>query len=198
MGQSEYTDEVSGSAKRSRAFDALYREIQALPEGKTGQILEPGELSVMSRPHPRHQRVLKGLLRALAHHDIDAGGRGWWILSEVEVRFADDRLLVPDLMGFRVEDVPDFPDENPLTVMPAWTCEILSPSTAREDRLKKLRTYAQHRIQWTWVVDPATRCIECFESVDRLPRQTQVADGTDATSLPPFDLPIDLGQIWGR
>ena len=76
------------------SFDELYARIRALPAGQTGMILEPGELTVMSRPHPRHQRAMKGLLRALGERDIDAGGTGWWILSEVEVRFPDDRLAV--------------------------------------------------------------------------------------------------------
>ena len=195
--QPRYSGVVTDPVQGRRSFDDLYREIQALPEGKTGLILEPGELTVMSRPHPRHQRVMKGLLRALSSQDVDAGGTGWWILSEVEVRFVDDRLLVPDLLGYRVERVPELPDENPLTIVPDWACEILSPNTAREDRLKKLRIYAYHRVPWTWVVDPDTRSIECFESVDRLPRQTQVAAEGDTVALPPFDLPLDVSTLWG-
>jgi len=45
---------------------------------------------------------------------------------------------VPDLAGWRVERVPDLPDENPLTVLPDWCCEILSPRTARDDKRLKL------------------------------------------------------------
>jgi len=52
---------------------------------------------------------------------------GWWILSEVELRL-DHRLLVPDMLGFRVERVPELPDENPLRIISDWCCEILSPA----------------------------------------------------------------------
>lgn len=179
-------------------FDELYEQIRALPEGKTGLILEPGELTVMSRPHARHQRASKGLLRALSSKDEDAGGTGWWILDEVEIRFPDDRLLVPDVVGFRTDRVPELPDENPLRVVPDWACEILSPNTVRDDRVKKLRIYAQHDVPWVWLVDPSARTIECFETIDRLPRQTVVAADAEVTSLPPFDdLPFDLARIWG-
>ena len=178
-------------------FDELYRQIVALPEGKTGMILDPGELTVMSRPHPRHQRTMKGLLRLLGPRDVDAGGSGWWILSEVEVRLPDDRLVVPDLLGYRVERVAQLPDENPLRTVPDWACEILSPGSVRDDRLKKLRIYAAHGVAWTWIVDPDARTVECFESTDGLPRQTLVAQDGDTRSLPPFDLPITIESIWG-
>lgn len=188
---------MSAPPRRSRTFEDLYREIQALPEGLTGMILEPGELTVMPRPHARHQRAMKGLLRALAARDVDAGGAGWWILSEVEVRLPDDRLVVPDLLGYRVERVPELPDENPLRIVPDWACEILSPGSALDDRLKKLRIYAAHDVPWTWIVDPDARSIECFESVDHLPRQALVAQEGETASLPAFDLPIVIDSIWG-
>jgi len=120
---------MSVPARRVRTFEELYAEIRALPEGRTAMILEPGELTVMPRPHARHQRVMKGPLRALGAIDADGDGDGWWILAEVEVRFGE-RLLVPDLSGYRVANVPELPEENPLPIAPEWTCEILSPSSA--------------------------------------------------------------------
>lgn len=188
---------MSAPARRSESFEELYRKILALPEGQTGMILEPGELTVMSRPHARHQRAMKGLLRALGARDVDAGGAGWWILAEVEVRLPDDRLVVPDLLGYHVERVAELPDENPLRIVPDWACEILSPGSVRDDRLKKLRIYAAHGVSWTWIVDPDARTIECFEAKDLLPRQALVAQEGETVSLPPFDLPIEIDALWG-
>ncbi len=112
--------------------------------------------------------------------------------------FGHADLLVPDVVGFRTDRVPDLPDENPLRVVPDWACEILSPNTVRDDRVKKLRIYAQHDVPWVWLVDPSARTIECFETIDRLPRQTVVAADAEVTSLLPFDdLPFDLARIWG-
>jgi len=187
---------MSASAPRSRSFDQLYAEICALPEGKTGMILEPGELTVMSRPHPRHQRAMAAIRHALSSRDADLGGAGWWLLSEVELRL-EDRLLVPDVLGYRVERVRELPDENPRSLVPDWCCEILSPASARDDRLKKLRIYASHGVRWTWIVDPDARTIECYEAVDSLPRQAVVAEPGATASLPPFDLPLEIDKLWG-
>lgn len=96
-----------------------------------------------------------------------------------------------------MESVPELPDDNPLRLVPDWTCEILSPGSARADRLKKLRIYAQHGVAWTWLVDPEARTVECFEAVDHLPRQAVVASDADTIPLPPFDLPIAVDAIWG-
>ncbi len=75
--------------------------------------------------------------------------------------------------------------------------EILSPSSARDDRLKKLRIHASHGVRWAWIVDPDARTIECYESVDRLPRQTVVAESGETATLPPFDLPLEIDKLWG-
>lgn len=189
---------MSVPARRVPTFDELYARVRALPEGQTGQILDAGELTVMPRPHPRHQRAMAGLRRALTARDIDAGGTGWWLLSEVEVRFPGDRLLVPDVLGYRVERVATLPDENPLRIVPDWACEILSPGSVRDDRLKKLRIYAANGVTWVWIVDPSERSVECFESVDGLPRQSQVAEDGQTVVLQPFDLPIAVDALWGR
>src|SRR4051812_41575033 len=114
-------------------FEELYAQIRALPESLTGEILEPGVLRTMSRPGKPHRRAAKHCFQSLARFDAGMGGTGWWIEVEVEIRFPGGRLLVPDLCGFRVERVPDLPDENPLTILPDWCCEVLSPNDARDD-----------------------------------------------------------------
>ncbi len=43
---------------------------------------------------------------------------------------------------------------------PDWVCEILSPSTASLDRVRKLRVYTREGVPWYWLVDPAARTLE--------------------------------------
>ncbi len=43
---------------------------------------------------------------------------------------------------------------------PDWVCEILSPSTASLDRVRKLRVYAREGVPWYWLVDPGARTLE--------------------------------------
>jgi hypothetical protein len=108
------------AASRPRSFDELYREIQNLPDGQRGEILDAGEILVtMGRPGRAIRRAAKLVHEDLRGADQDVGGTGWWIELEPEVRFGE-RLLDPDLAGWRVERVPALPDENPITFAPDW------------------------------------------------------------------------------
>jgi len=87
---------MADPARRSRSFEELYAEIERLPEGMTGEILEEDVVRVMSRPGKRHRRAGRGCLEALAGADANVGGTGWWIELETEIRVPSGKLVVPD------------------------------------------------------------------------------------------------------
>lgn len=178
------------------SFQELYEQIVALPEGMTGEILVPGVLSTMARPGKSHRNAAKRMGRDLDRFDRRLGGTGWWIEEETEIRFPLDRLAVPDLCGFRVERVPELPDDNPLEILPDWCCEILSPKTARSDRRIKLPLYATCGVAWSWLVDPERRMVEVFETVGGRPTLVLTAVEDERILLPPFDQPFDLSPWW--
>ncbi|MDO9015990.1 MAG: Uma2 family endonuclease [Deltaproteobacteria bacterium] len=187
---------MGDASAKTPDFETLYRQIQALPEGVTGEILDPGVLHTMGRPGKGHRRGQRAVLKALRGLDVNEGGTGWWIEVEVEVRFGP-RLLVPDLCGWRVERVPELPDENPLTIVPDWCCEVLSPgSTARTDRLKKLPRYLASGVVHVWLVDPTLRLVEVYAGSDGVPVRVAAGGETEVLSLPPFDGAFDLAPWW--
>ena len=178
------------------SFDELYAAVARLAPGMTGEILEPGVLRVMSRPGRGPRKAHKALVDALRGRDADRGGRGWWIEIEPEIRL-DDLLVVPDLAGWRVERVPELPDDNPLTIVPDWTCDVLSPSTERDDRRLKLPLYARCGVGHVWLVDPDQRLVEVFETRGGLPTLLETAIDDDRCSLEPFGGDcIQLGALW--
>lgn len=183
------------AALKLPTFDELYGAIVDLPQGVTGEILEPGVLRTMARPGKRHRRAAKNVYRALQGHDAGAEGQGWWLELEAEVRLGD-RLVVPDLAGWRVERVSELPDENPITVAPDWACEVLSPTTQREDRVVKLPLYAAKGIAHVWLVDPALRTIEVYETVGARPLLVQTASDDAEVTLAPFDERVALSSWW--
>jgi Uma2 family endonuclease len=189
---------MSRAAVALPSFDELYAQIQALPEGMTGEILEPGVLRTMSRPGKRHRQIAKRCERSLDRFDENLGGSGWWIEDEAEVRLPSGRLAVPDLSGWRVERVPELPDENPIGIIPDWCCEVLSPSSAREDRSVKLPLYARSGVGWVWLVDPVLLLVEVFETGGGRPVLAETAQDDDRKILPPFDGEIDVGPWWLR
>jgi Uma2 family endonuclease len=177
-------------------FEDLYAKIRDLPENLTGEILVPGILRTMSKPGRRHRRAAKRVAHSLAAFDADVGGAGWWIEIEAEVRFSGGRLLVPDLIGYRVERVPEMPDENPLTLLPHWACEVLSPGTARDDVTIKLPLFARSGVPWVWMVDPMRHIVEVFETVDGRPALTATASGSETVVMPPFGVEIAFEAWW--
>jgi Uma2 family endonuclease len=183
-------------ALQAESFDELYERIRNLPEGMTGEILVPNVLRTMSRPGKRHRRSARHILRLLDQFDANVGGTGWWIEVEAEVRLPGNRLVVPDLIGYRVERVPELPEENPLTIVPDWVCEVLSPSTEKEDTTIKRPLYARCGISWIWIVDPAKRLIEVYETVDGRPALTALAKEDERVVLPPFGEEFDVGPFW--
>ncbi|HEX8106376.1 MAG TPA: Uma2 family endonuclease [Kofleriaceae bacterium] len=187
---------MADPARQPRTFEQLYDEILRLPEGLTGEILEDGVLRVMSRPGKRHRRAALACLDALSGVNANLRGTGWWIEVEAEIRLLQERLAVPDLAGWRVERVPDLPDENPLTVVPDWCCEILSPRTARDDKRLKLPLYARAGIPWIWQVDPTLQLIEVYQTINGLPALVTTAQEAERCVLPPFELEISLEQWW--
>ena len=183
------------AAAQLHTFDELYAAIEALPETLTGEILGPGELRTMSRPGGRHSFSSHRLGSALRGSNLIDGGTGWWIEVERELRLLD-RLYVPDLIGWRVEEEPAFVDDNPITVTPGWVCEILSRRTQRGDRVWKLPTYAAAGVGYIWVIDPDVCTLEVYASRDALPVLVATAAGQGTVLLPPFADPIDVGSLW--
>ncbi|EYF06962.1 Uma2 family endonuclease [Chondromyces apiculatus] len=161
-----------------------------------GEILEQGVVRTVSRPGKAHRHAARQCLHGLGKVDANVGGAGWWIGQEAEIRFPGGRLLVPALAGFRVERVPELPDENPLTILPDWCCEVLSPRTARDDVAVKLPLYARSGVTWIWLVDPRRRWIEVFEAVDHQPALTAVATEDARVALPPFGEEMAVGPFW--
>lgn len=181
---------------RRRSFEELYAEIVDLREGLTGEILEPGVVRVMSRPGTRHRRAHFAGFDALSSINANLRGTGWWIEVEAEIRLPDERLAVPDLAGWRVERVPELPEANPLTILPDWCCEVLSPTTARDDRRLKLPLYARSQIPWIWLVDPILHYVEVFRTVDGLPALVTSAQDDQCCVLPPFEHEISFARWW--
>ena len=116
----------------------------------------------------------------------------------LSTNFPGDRLAVPDLAGWRADQHPELPDDNPLRIVPAWCAEVLSPSTASDDRALKLPLFASTGVVHVWLIDPELRIIEVYESVGGRPTLAATARDADVVRLPPFDVELLLGTWWRK
>lgn len=188
--------------KRRRA---TYADLEAVPPGKVAELIG-GQLYVMPRPAPRHSKAAGRLMVRLGGpFDLGEGGPGgWWILPEPELHFPDPTApgeidaVVPDLAGWRVERMPELPETAYFSLAPDWICEVLSPSTVKEDRNEKMPLYAREGVNWAWLVDPIARTLEVYVLGEgRRWKEPTIHRGDARVRAVPFDaIEFNLADLW--
>jgi len=130
--------------------------------------------------------------------DLPRGGPGGWILlDEPELHLVED-ILVPDMAGWGRERMAVMTNELPyFDLAPDWVCEVLSDSTRKLDRVKKVPIYARSGVRHAWLVDPIARTLEVL----RLERERYMIMATYADDArvraEPFDaVDLDLAVLW--
>lgn len=127
------------------------------------------------------------------------GRPGWYFASEVLVELFDHELYIPDVAGWRRDRHPERPSGRPVRARPDWVCEILSPSTAADDRALKMPFYAQAGIGHLWIVDPLLFTLEVYRLDAGTWRQVGVWRDDAVVQAEPFDAkPLKLARLWGR
>jgi Uma2 family endonuclease len=175
---------------------ATYEDVLSAPENKVAEILD-GELFLSPRPASQHSVACSSLFAALVpfRHGHDGPG-GWRILFEPELHFGE-HVVVPDLAGWRLERMPVMQKVAFFSLAPDWVCEVLSPSTERIDRGRKLRIYAAAGVAHTWFVNPEGRTLEVFRLRDGAWTIVAVCSGSDTVRIEPFEaIELELGRIW--
>jgi Uma2 family endonuclease len=141
-------------SRRSATLDDFW----AIPEGQRFHELIGGNLTQKAAPSGAHGGAQAGVVAALGppfqRRSGGGGPGGWWIATEVELLLETSDVVRPDVMGWRRESSPERPTGMPVKVRPDWICEIVSPSGATDDTVKKLRLYHQVAISHYWIVDP--------------------------------------------
>ena len=120
------------------------------------------------------------------------------IIQEPEVHFVRDvEVAVPDLAGWRRERMPSIPKDHRFEIVPDWLCEILSPSTAKKDRVVKLSLYAHYGVAHVWIVDPVAQTLEAFELREARWMLIATLKEDDTVAVPPFDaVGFSLADLW--
>lgn len=176
---------------------ATYEDLLQVPEHLVAEILD-GQLYTHPRPAPRHAVSTSALSGKL--FDPFGTGRGgpggWWILVEPELHL-DDQVMVPDLAGWRRERMPTLPDTAWFELAPDWVCEVLSPSTAKTDRVIKMPLYARYSVAWLWLVDPGLRTLEVYRLQDGHWLLEHTFKDDDRVAAEPFAaVEFPLADLW--
>jgi Uma2 family endonuclease len=184
----------------SSAANAPYTwdDFVALDEDDPRELID-GDLVEVEVPRWNHEEITGYLvyyLRAWAK----AGHGGRVVPSGYKVRISNRRGVMPDVQFYRAGN--DAGAEQPSGLVrgrPDLVVEVLSPSSARYDRVKKLQWYAQLGVPEYWLVDPQARTVERLVLRDGVYWiATSVADD-EPFRVESFEgLEIPLSELWGE
>jgi Uma2 family endonuclease len=177
---------------------ATYEDLYNIPENMTGEIID-GELIVTPRPSRKHgltATVLGSRLTPPYYFGEGGGPGGWIFIIEPEIGLGKD-ILVPDLAGWKRERFPVEEDHIWISVAPDWVCEVLSPTTARKDRIKKMRTFARNKVPHIWLIDPILLTLEVFKLESGRWVLVDAFEENEKIRTEPFqEIEFDLGDLW--
>ena len=183
---------VEAARKLATAKDLLE------PQAGRFEILA-GEIVEKAAPSFEHSDAQAGGL-AFLRPRFHGGGesRGWWIVTECEVELETHEVYRPDLVGWRRSRLPERPRGRPVKMRPDWVCEILSPSNASNDLVRKLRVYQRAGIPYDWIVDPGTEVLTVYRHAGDAYELALTASRQEIVRAEPFDaVEFPVGLFFG-
>ena len=178
---------------------ATYEDLLKVPDIFIAEIID-GELVTSPRSAFPHARAALSIGQDMSPFDRRSGGSGgpggWWILFEPELHLGTD-ILVPDLAGWRRERMPLLADEPYSELAPDWVCEVVSPTTARIDRVHKMPIYAREHVSYLWLVHPGLRTLEVYRLEGQQGVVVSSHGGAEGVRAEPFEaIEFDMSRWW--
>jgi Uma2 family endonuclease len=171
--------------------------VRALPDDGQRYELVSGELVVTPAPAPLHQSILAALYDRMSPYLRSTGaGRIRW--SPADLAFGEDEILQPDLFVLPASLPGPIRRWTDVTTL-LLAVEVLSPSTARYDRIVKRRRYQRAGVPEYWIVDPDARVIERWRPQDDRPEiASEVLEWRPASESPALvlNLPELFAEAW--
>ena len=119
-----------------------------------------GEFILVSAPNTAHQGAITGLILSLGNF-VESENLGRVYTAPFEVLLTDPQginIVQPDIIFISKEREHIITPAN-IQGAPDLVIEILSPSTARQDRTTKRDLYARHGVKEYWIADPEAQTV---------------------------------------
>jgi len=135
-----------------------YADYAAMPDdGHRYQVIE-GTLSMTPAPNVAHQNSLENLLDVVRRH-VRSARMGKVHIAPIDVVLSDENVVQPDLIFIAADRLKIITEAN-VQGAPDLVVEVLSPGSARIDRVQKRDLYARFGVREYWLVSPEAHTIE--------------------------------------
>lgn len=160
---------------------------------------------IVQRPMARfpHALVQSGLSDEVSAFKRRKGSGGWWIVTEISVRYNQHHCPTHDLAGWRKERMPN-PPNGVIDLLPDWVCEITSPGHESKDLVTHLLRLQTYQVPYYWIISPENKSLIAYALVDehyRVVFSKECIEPKDCqqVAIPPFsEQGIDLSYILGQ
>jgi Uma2 family endonuclease len=156
-------------ATKQRAWteSEVRRIIDEAPEPAPRFELVGDQLLVTPSPNRPHQRIVLALAVQLDAF-IRTNSLGEVVLSPSDIRLARGVVVQPDLFVVPAVNGKRQRASDPVTKL-LLAIEVLSPASARFDRVEKRRVYQSAGVPEYWIFDPDSRLVERWRPADQRP-----------------------------
>ncbi|WP_020558799.1 Uma2 family endonuclease [Thiofilum flexile] len=159
---------------------------------------------IVKRPMARFNHALaqSGLSDEMATFKRRKDGGGWWIVTEISVRYNQHHCPTHDLAGWRKERVPT-PPAGVMETLPDWVCEITSPGHEHKDLVTHLIRLQTYQVPYYWIISPENKTLIAYELAGEhyrvvFSKECENSEDCQRVFIPPFqEQGIDLGYIFG-
>ncbi len=133
-------------------------EFKVLPESHQRIELIDGELIMSPTLKYSHQR----LVFTIAKYINRVASQGETVVSPMDVYIGGEDSLQPDVFWVAPDSKCKLGDDDVWHGAPDLVVEILSPSTAKHDKIVKFDLYEKHGVREYWIVDPKNLFLEVY------------------------------------
>lgn len=121
------------------------------------ELLEGQSVAMSPRPSPNHNRVAFNIARIFANY-LD--GRTCEAIADGTDLYLDEKNhFIPDMM---VVCDPEQVGGDGVHGAPELVVEVLSPTTAKNDRGRKKDAYERNGVREYWLVEPVSKTVEQY------------------------------------
>lgn len=176
-----------------------YAEYLTWPQDQRYELIDGVTYAMAAAPVRRHQRLVFEVARQIG--DALDGGTCEVNVAPFDVRLpdgdeADEAVVTVVQPDITVVCDPFKLDERGCRGAPDWIIEVLSPTSAGQDQVRKLALYERHGIREYWLAHPGDRIVTVYRldlSVYGRPLVMEMEGRLTSTACPQVE--IDWGRV---